>query len=99
MVVSTQSPGEHEVPYSGIGATIGTTVAISLNRCLNAAMISERELWAAALWVEKHHGANGPKHIADQVGRLAKAGDSDGVAMSRQVADRYDRLIKRSALS
>lgn len=36
-------------------------------------MTPEQELWAVALWVEKHHGLNGPDHIAEQVTRLAAA--------------------------
>lgn len=52
----------------------------------------EHELWACALWVEKHHGDDGPAHIAEQVTRLAKAGDQAGVATWRAIADRYDAL-------
>lgn len=60
-------------------------------------MASEHELWAVALWVEKHHGNAGILHIAEQVERLAKEGDLDGVAMWRQVAERFDQL-QESAL-
>jgi hypothetical protein len=52
----------------------------------------EHEPWAVALWVEKHHGGDGPNHIAEQVERLAEAGDFEGVAMWRQVAERYGAL-------
>jgi len=44
--------------------------------------------------VEKHHGANGPRYIAEQVGRLALEGDMDGVAVWREVATRYDKLCE-----
>lgn len=53
---------------------------------------AEQELWVVALWVEKHHGNDGPNHIAEQVTRLAEEGDLEGVAMWRKVAERYDTL-------
>lgn len=56
-------------------------------------MTSEQELWALALWVEKHHGNDGPNHIAEQVTRLAEAGDFEGVTMWLKVADRFDALV------
>lgn len=56
-------------------------------------MKAEHELWALALWVEKTHGSDGPNHIAEQVARLAEAGDVEGVAMWRKVAERYDALV------
>ena len=52
----------------------------------------ERELWALALWVEKHHGANGPRFIAEKVGKLALEGEQGGVDLWREVARRYDSL-------
>lgn len=52
----------------------------------------DKELWALALWVEKHHGADGPRFIAEKVGRFALAGESGGVELWRAVADRFDRL-------
>lgn len=55
-------------------------------------MTPEHELWAVALWVEKNHGIDGPHHIAEQVTRLAEAGDFEGVKLWRAVADRYDSL-------
>jgi hypothetical protein len=36
----------------------------------------DNEIWALALWVEKHHGADGPRFIAEKVGALALAGGS-----------------------
>ena len=43
-------------------------------------MTQEQEIWAVALWVEKHHGDLGPVYIAEQIGRLALARDEAGVA-------------------
>lgn len=52
----------------------------------------DKELWALALWVEKHHGADGPRFIAEKVGRFALDGDAGGVEMWKGVAERYDAL-------
>lgn len=52
----------------------------------------EQELWAMALWVEKNHGPEGPRFIAEQVGRFALEGDEGGVALWHQVAERFDAL-------
>src|SRR5690606_38885047 len=35
----------------------------------------EQEIWAVALWVERHHGNRRPVYIAEQIGRLALHGD------------------------
>lgn len=57
----------------------------------------EHELWAIALWVERHHGSGGSNHIVEQVTRLAEECDFEGVAMWRQVAERYDALQQPEA--
>lgn len=61
-------------------------------------MTRDQELWGVALWVERTHGDNGPGHIAEQIARLTGAGDEDGIAMWRAVAERYDKLRERTAL-
>jgi len=50
-----------------------------------------------ALWVDKHHGADGPRHIAEQIGRLALEGDGGGIALWKKVAARLSELqrVKR----
>ena len=55
-------------------------------------MTRDQELWGIALWVEKQHGPDGPRFIAEQVGRLAIAGEADGVTLWRGVAERFDQL-------
>ena len=45
-----------------------------------------------ALWVEKNHGDHGPAYIAEQIGRLALAGDEAGVTMWKKVAACYSEL-------
>jgi hypothetical protein len=55
-------------------------------------MTRSKELWAVALWVEKHHGDEGPRYIAEQVGRPALEGDEAGVETWRSIAIRFDEL-------
>jgi hypothetical protein len=57
----------------------------------------DQELWGVALWVEKQHGTEGPRFIAEQAGRMALADDTEGVAMWLAVAERFPRL-KRGAV-
>ena len=61
-------------------------------------MTRDQELWGVALWLDRTHGTNGANHIAQQVARLAAAGDEDGIAMWRAVAERYDRLREQTSL-
>ena len=56
-------------------------------------MTREQEIWGIALWVDKNHGEGGSKFIAEQIGRLASAGDDEGISLWREVAQRYERLI------
>ena len=55
-------------------------------------MTPEHQIWAVALWVEKNHGDHGSAYIAEQIGRLALAGDEAGVTMWKKVAARYSEL-------
>ena len=64
----------------------GTTRTLVLNR--------DQELWAVALWVEKNHGDQGGAYILGQVERLTSVNDDGGVAMWREVADRFEQLRK-----
>ena len=50
------------------------------------------EVWAEALWVEQHYGADGPKFIAERITALAEHGDHAGVARWRRIAGAYDQL-------
>ena len=60
-------------------------------------MISDRELWACAAHVIKTHGANAPRHVAERIGALALAGDSDGVATWQAIAKRVAALNETEA--
>jgi hypothetical protein len=53
---------------------------------------AEQEIWAVALWVEKHHGYNSSAYIASQFYRVALEGDETGVAMWQKVAARLAQL-------
>lgn len=55
-------------------------------------IVSDRELWAFALWVEKHHPDDGPHYIADQIARMALDDDKEAVAMWLKVAERFGGL-------
>ncbi len=55
-------------------------------------MTPEQEIWAVALWVEKHHGDNGPAYVGEQIERLALEGDEAGVAMWKKIAARFVQL-------
>jgi len=55
-------------------------------------MSLEHERWAEALHVEKTQGANAPRYVAEQIGRLAIRGDRAGVARWTEIASRLDAL-------
>ena len=52
----------------------------------------EQELWAMALWVEKHHGENGWFHIVQRQDQLLAEGELGGVALWRKVGARFEAL-------
>lgn len=53
---------------------------------------AERELWACALLVEREQGDNAAVYIAERIGALALAGDADGVARWKAIAERLSLL-------
>lgn len=55
-------------------------------------MTSERELWACALAVEKQHGEQAGVWIAERIGTLALAGDGEGVARWKAIAEKLSLL-------
>lgn len=52
----------------------------------------DNEIWAMALWVEKHHEANGHEFIANRIATLEAEGENDGVKLWREVGRRYSQL-------
>ena len=55
-------------------------------------MTRDQELWGVALWVEQTHADAGWLFIAQQQDRLLVEGDLDGLAMWREVSQRYEQL-------
>lgn len=61
-------------------------------------MHREQELWALALWVEKHHPHDAREYFREQMTRLADAADEPGIAIWLAVADQYDGLQEGTGL-
>ena len=49
----------------------------------------EHELWALVLWVEREHGEEGDRFIAERVLHFEASGDSGGKQLWMDVARRY----------
>ena len=58
-------------------------------------MTPDQERWAEALAVEKQHGSDAPRWIAERIGALASAGDTVGIERFREIAARLDQLLPR----
>jgi len=52
----------------------------------------DRELWACAPQVERQHGEDAPRFVAERIGALAVAKDEEGIATWRAIARRLDQL-------
>lgn len=57
-------------------------------------LTEERHLWACALAVEKQHGADAPRFVAERIGALALAGDGAGVERWKAIAAKMDALAR-----
>lgn len=53
----------------------------------------DRMRWAETLAIERLHGPDGPRWIAERISALAADGDMAGVGRLREIAWRYERLI------
>jgi hypothetical protein len=62
-------------------------------------MIDDREIWACALAVERSHGENAPRHVAERIGELATAGDQEGIETWKRIASALDQLTPGSTTS
>lgn len=58
--------------------------------------MSDRELWACALQVQKQHGEGANLFVAERIGTLALAGDEAGVATWKEIRRRLDMLWDES---
>lgn len=59
----------------------------------------EQERWALALHVERKHGADGSRYIAERIGKFAMEGDQGGVDLWKEVERSYAMLIRPHARS
>lgn len=59
-------------------------------------MTADQERLAEALAVQRLHGPDGPRWIAERIGSLAVAGDAAGVERFRAIAAAYERLLAGS---
>jgi hypothetical protein len=55
-------------------------------------ILPEQEILAAALWVERSQGENGPRFIAEQIGALALQGDEPGIERWKAIAAAWQQL-------
>lgn len=49
----------------------------------------EQELWAMALWVDREHGEDGERFIAERVSHFEAEGDNGGKQLWMEVARRF----------
>ena len=56
--------------------------------------VSEHELWACALAVDREHGCAAPQFVAERVGALALAADWEGVEVCKKIAMLLDQLYR-----
>jgi len=54
--------------------------------------VDDRELWACALQVERQHGKDAPRFVAQRIGALAELGDEAGIATWKAIARRLAQL-------
>lgn len=71
-----------------VGAMVGRPKSVG------GMMDESQHIWACAATVEKLHGADAPRFIAERIGALAIAGDADGMAMWKAIAVRLDAMRK-----
>ncbi len=53
----------------------------------------DRMRWAEALAIERLHGDDAPRWIAERIGALALAGDADGIERFKGIARRMERML------
>jgi hypothetical protein len=58
-------------------------------------MLSDRELWAIATYLDDHLGDQTPFFITERMVTLSEQGDEDGVVTWQGISDRYDMLTGR----
>ncbi len=61
--------------------------------------IDDKELWACALHVERQHGDDAPRFVAERIGALVLAGDTEGVATWKAIAVKLEATLPRGSVS
>jgi hypothetical protein len=61
-------------------------------------MTREHVVWAAALWIEKNFGAQGPGFISERINTLMLEDDIVGVEMWLKIGERYSALGLRQSV-
>lgn len=56
-------------------------------------MSSDHERWAEALAIERQHGPDGSRWVAERAGALALAGDVAGLQRFRDIAGKLEQLL------
>lgn len=56
-------------------------------------MTRDQELWGVASMMLNRHGQDAPVKVAERLGALAMAGETEGVAMWQDVARRLQALM------
>ena len=57
-------------------------------------LTEDRHLWACALAVEKQHGSDAPRFVAERIGALVLIGDFAGVERWKAIAAKMDALAR-----
>lgn len=55
-------------------------------------MTHDEETLAIALLIQREHGADGYRYIADQIGAVALKGDLAGIARWKEVAHAFSQI-------
>ena len=66
---------------------------------MSSSPLTDWELWGCAAEVLRQHGANAPLHVAERIGALALAGDTDGLETWKAIASRVSKLMPSDATS
>jgi hypothetical protein len=60
-------------------------------------VLSDWELWACALEVQREHGDGAPRFVAERIGALVLKGDVAGVEAWKEIAIRLQQLQAQPA--
>ncbi len=71
---------------AAIRATAAISTATATAWAANSLVTDEEHLWGCAVAIEKLHGADAPRHVAERIGALTLAGDFAGIARWQAVA-------------